>query len=245
MVAIVIHAMERRQAAQFRHQIQSLQQQQTAQMAQIRQMEQERNDAMDRLVSIQMRNESLEATTNLMQLLRLRGEASRLEANEAARKNDPTDSGEDAWLARVKQLKQYVQQHPNEAIPELQFLGTREWLVVTALSNSTNPAGMMLALKIQAGGKFATAVSEALKKYAMANNGQFPDDLSELQPYDDVNVEEILQQRYEIKPVNVLSQGIIHFLDLKNDRVIASRFTFGNNSTSHLAIFPGGGYTYF
>jgi hypothetical protein len=149
----------------------------------------------------------------------------------------------DAWLARVNQLKQYVAQHPGDTIPEFLYLSPREWLVVMDSSNTTDLAEAMGSLKSQAESAFAIKVSTALRDYEAANNGQFPNDLSQLQPYGDASMEEILQQRYEIKPVGSLSQNTVSFVGTKSDWIIASRFLLGDGS-GHVAIYPNG-YFYF
>jgi hypothetical protein len=46
--------------------------------------------------------------------------------------------------------------------------------------------------------KFGGMAMNALQKYTRANNGQFPTDLSQLQPYFDSPVDDAILQRYEI-----------------------------------------------
>lgn len=244
VIAGVIGLLEARRVSAFDAAIQSLQQQQLALAAQIKQLERQRDDATNRLAALQAGNAPTEPDPHLLELLQLRGEVSRLEANEASRKDDATDAAKDAWLARVNQLKEYVAQHPEGVIPEFQYLTPREWLVVTDTINSTDLASVMGDLRSQAEGDFAIAASQALKKYAKANNGQVPDDLSQLQPYADAGMMDILQQRYQIQPVSVVGQSNIQFSGLKGDRIITSRSTLQNGSPTHIAIFPGG-YTYF
>jgi hypothetical protein len=244
VIAGVIGIVEAREVSQFSKQIQSLRRQQATPTAQIGQLEQQRDDATNRLVALQAGNENAATGAQMLELLRLRGEASRLEANEAERASDPDATTEDTWVARVNQLKQYAAQHPDDAIPEFQYLSPREWLIVTDSSNSTELASTMGDLRFQAEGKFAVAVSDALTEYTKANNGQFPDELSQLLPYADAGMEEILQQRYQIQPVSVVGQSNIQFSGLKGDHVITSRFTLQNGSSTHIAIYPNGS-TYF
>jgi hypothetical protein len=236
--------MEARQAARFGNVIISLEQQEEGLALKINQVTQQRDAATNRLAVLAAEHPVAEPESPSLELLRLRGEASRLEANAAAENDGATNADTDAWLARVNQLKQYVADHPDDAIPEFQYLGTREWLLVVDSSNSVDLAGAMGDLKMQAEGEFAIKVAAALKKYAKANNGQFPENLSDLQPYGDAGMEEILQERYEIKPVSTLDPGITQFANLKGDRIIASKQTLGNGSPNHVAIYPGG-YTYF
>jgi hypothetical protein len=48
---------------------------------------------------------------------------------------------------------------------------------------------------------------KALQKYLKANNGQFPTDLSQLQPYFDSPVDGAILQRYEIVPANTIPKA--------------------------------------
>jgi hypothetical protein len=245
IMAGAVGILEARQASHFHERIQSLKQQQIALSAHISLLEQERDEANDRLASMQAKNEASESDTNMLELLYLRGEVSRLEANETATKNDPIAIvARDAWLARVNQLKQYVEKHPDEAIPEFQYLSAREWLVVMESSDDTNLAQAVGQLKFQAESKFALAVLNALMKYTRANNEQFPDDFSQLQPYADATMEQILAERYEIQPASVVNQkdnqSNIQLINAMGSHVITSRFTLENGSSARFAIYPTG-----
>lgn len=244
VIAAVIGILETRRVSAFNATIQSLQQQQMDLAVHIKQLEQQRDDATNRLAILAIEHPAAEPDSPSLELLQLRGEASRLEANDASENDDATNVDASAWLARVNQLKEYVAQHPESTIPEFQYLTSREWLVVTDSTNSTDMASDIGELRMQAQGDFAYAVSTALEKYAKANNNQFPDDLAQLQPYADAGMMEILQQRYQIQPVSVVGQSNIQFAGLKGDHIITSRFTLGNGSPNHVAIYPNG-YTYF
>jgi RNA polymerase sigma factor (sigma-70 family) len=76
---------EARQASQLRAQVQSLQQQQAPLVEQIQQLQRERNEATNRLTSLQDDNERLNRSTG--ELLRLRGEVARLRKEQGESKS--------------------------------------------------------------------------------------------------------------------------------------------------------------
>jgi hypothetical protein len=243
--AIGTGSYEARQTFQLREQVQGIQQQQAPLVEQIQQLQHERDEATNRLALLLAQNEQLKSNTNTAELLRLRVEVTRLEATESKTENDPAKAVENSWLNRVNQLKQYAEQHPNETIPEFQFLTDREWLLIAAPDRSgTNLGDAMEDLKSQAETRFAEVVQNALKKYSQATIGQFPGNLSQLQPYCDTSVENILQQRYEIQPASVLPASSVKVQDIKTDWVIAGKEPIASNTANHIAIYTDG-YTYF
>jgi RNA polymerase sigma factor (sigma-70 family) len=236
---------EAHQAAQVQNQIQTLQQQQSPLTGQIQQLQQEQDKANNQLAALAAENEQMEPARSLAELQNLRDEVARLKAAEALNANQPNDSVMKSWLNNVAQLKQYAEQHPDETIPEFQFLTDREWLIVMKPGDQATDFGeAMLSLKSQAVGRFANLILTVLQKYAEANNGQFPNDLSQLQPYCATKVEEILQQRYEIKPVSILNASTIRDRDIKADWVIAGKEPVASNTADHIAVFTNG-VTYF
>jgi hypothetical protein len=57
-------------------------------------------------------------------------------------------------------------------------------------------------------------------------------------------VEDILQQRYEIKSASILPASQARDLNIKTEWVIAGKEPIASNSADHLAIFNEG-YTFF
>jgi hypothetical protein len=219
-------------------------------------LQQERDDATNRLAGLLAENARLKSTSNENELLKLRGEVTRLENAEAQSKNDPMAAAANAWLHRVKQLKQYIEEHPNEKVPEFQFLTEREWLTVADAElstddfNTTNEyRNAVQMLRFQAEERFAISVEEALMNYSKANNGGFPTDLSQLQPFCDPAVENTLTELYEIAPVSIVKNtssaaqsGVSMYIDarVKGDWIVTRKIRMNPNSTSRLAIFAGG-----
>jgi RNA polymerase sigma factor (sigma-70 family) len=232
---------EAHQNFQLREQNQTLQQQQAPLAEQLAQLQRERNDTTNQLASLLTENAQLKSNSNENELLKLRGEVTRLKAAETHRQNDPMEVMADSWIKRVDKFKQYVEQHPSDGIPEFQFLTDREWLSVVEPSyGESNFKEQMELLKSQAIGRFAGLMQGVLRKYAQANNGQFPSDLSQLESYCDPNVEAILQQRYEIKPSSILPPSTVKDLNIKTDWVIAGKQPVASNTADYVAIWADG-----
>ncbi len=216
---------EAHQASQLREQNQMLQQQQAPLAEQIQQLQRERNDATNRLASLLAENQHLKENPNQNELLKLRGEVTRLQNADNQRENDPTLTMAKSWLNRIDEFKKYVEQHPNDSVPEVQVLSENEWLSATDPWNQggTNYGSELELLRGRAVVSFSLQVQSALSLYAQANNGNSPTTLSQLQPYCEPSVEDILQQEYEVKPVNILSADLIERFKIKSDWVIARK----------------------
>jgi hypothetical protein len=216
---------EARQAAQLRQQNQTLQQQQTPLAEQLQQLQRERDDATNRLASLLAENQHLKENSNQNELLKLRGEVTRLQNADNQRENDPTLTMAKSWLNRIDEFKKYVEQHPNDSVPEVQVLSESEWLSATDPWNQggTNYGSELELLRGRAVVCFSLQVQSALSLYAQANNGNSPTTLSQLQPYCEPSVADVLQQEYEVKPVNILSADLIERFKIKSDWVIARK----------------------
>jgi RNA polymerase sigma factor (sigma-70 family) len=239
---------EARQASQLHSQLQTLQQQQAPLAEQIQQLHRERDNVTNRLASLLAENARLKSSPDENEMLRLRGEVTRLRVAQAP-KNDPTAAAAKSWLDRVNQLKAYLDQHPDKQMPEFQFLSFQRWLnAVEAgglpMQEFENPdnyyRGQIDFLRSQAESDFGVNIQIALRKYADASHGQFPTDLSQLRPYCDANAADILQQLYEIKPASILPASRVKELNIKTDWVVVRKQRAIPNSTSRGAYFAGG-----
>lgn len=153
----------------------------------------------------------------LRQILRLRDEVSRLKNNvqemaavKTSSKPATPPSQEDQvtalaklFAARRDSLKQWLEAHPSEKIPELQHLSNSTWLAaVENLSDDLNidddfsraAANLRNNAQLQVLGQLGVA----LRKYSKDNDGQFPTDLSELNPYLKSPIDDSIMQRYGI-----------------------------------------------
>ena len=201
---------EARQASQLGDQVQTLQQQQAPLADQIRQLQRERDDATNRLVNMLAENSRLKSNPNATDLLKLRGEVTQLKVSETQRQNDPTETEMKSWLSRVNLVKQRFDQNPGAKIPELKFLTAQDSLDATKINDLKTDEDFqraMSGLRLEAATRFGMVVQDALRRYAEANNGQFPTDISRLEPYFNPPVESDVLQRYEVVSTIYLSQN--------------------------------------
>jgi RNA polymerase sigma factor (sigma-70 family) len=194
---------EARQASQLREQNQTLQQQQAPLAEQIRQLQRERDDATNRLANLLAENEQLKSNPREMELLKLRGEVTQLRtANAQNDSNDPTDEAAKGVAAKVKQMKQWLEQNPNDKIPELQYLTTQEWLrganYTRDLKTDDDFDRALSQLRRDAKRTFANSIGQALANYIAGNNGQLPGDISQLEPYFNPPIDGTILQRYQL-----------------------------------------------
>jgi hypothetical protein len=195
---------------------------------------------------LQQENERLRQ--DAAELSRLRGEVARLRndaqrpaqltAADTSAANDPTETEMKSWLSRVNRLKEHLERTPGQKIPELQFVTEQDWLDAArgGLDTETDYRRALSALRSAGESKFATSlVQPALKQYIAANNGQFPTDLSQLQPYFKSPVDEAVLQRWEIAPAET-----IRSLGLGGDVVITQKAPVDDIYDKRFGIGPYG-----
>ena len=150
------------------------------------------------------------------ELLRLRGEIGRLRSD--VRELSPAKTAtsmtaeevlaakEQLWAARVSQLKQWLEEHPSEKIPELQYFDERDWLnaAVDKTESDENYRCALRIARVNAERPFQWTMFKALQQYAKENNGQFPGDISQLKPYFKSPIEDAILARYRIVPAKSL-----------------------------------------
>ncbi|MGA9780256.1 MAG: sigma-70 family RNA polymerase sigma factor [Limisphaerales bacterium] len=202
VAAVGTGAYEGHQASQLREQNQTLLQQQAPLATQIQQLQRERDDATNQLANLLAENKQLKSNPNETELLKLRGEMARLQ-NEA---NDSTEQAARALVDNVNKLKQRLEETPNAKIPELQFVTAQDWLNAANGNLDTDIDYRRALASLRSAGeyKFATMLQTALGQYMQANNGQFPTDLSQLQQYFAVPVDNAVLQRWEITPASTV-----------------------------------------
>lgn len=229
---------ETRQAGQLRDQVQAIHQQESPLRAQIQQLQNERDDLTNRLA--ELTGELAKNQINERELLTLRSQAARLsDPNRAllSATNDTRDSLVKDWLAREDQLKQAVQNNPEKSIPEFQLLSEQQWLDAAMndkFDTDTNVNHDLADLRHAAENNFAAIAQSGLTKYLKANNGQFPTDLSQLQPYFSSPLDDAILQRWEIVPGSVNpSVGV-------GDTVITEKAAVDESLDSRWSIGPNG-----
>ena len=231
---------EARQAAQLRQQNQALARQQAPLADQIRQLQRQLAEATNRLAALA--GESAASQTSSAELLKLRGEATRLRraSQELAQlKADASSDGTEAaksWAGRVALLKQRLAQTPEAAIPELRYLTDEDWLKAARgqLDSEADYRRALGALRNTAENIFATTIRSALKTYLNANGGKMPADMSQLQPYFDPPADEAALQRWEVAPAKTIP------LNMHTDVIITQRAAVDDVFDTRYAIGPDG-----
>jgi hypothetical protein len=211
VVIVGVAIFQARQASQLREQNQRLQQQQKPLTDQIQQLQRDLDDAQhdrdiatQRLTALRQDNERL--SHNTAELLRLRGEVAQLRAANAGQTQaDSIESAARAWLTRVNQLKQHLEESQGK-IPELQFLTEKDWLETAnaKLGSDDDFRAALGELRKRGDGYMEKMIQTALQNYMGANSGQWPTDISQLTTYFSVPVDESMLQRWEIAPISIL-----------------------------------------
>ncbi len=165
---------------------------------------------------LHLRNEIAQLQGAIQEMEQLRSSLSRLRdrlqdasaEEKNGRENDKALLAEESALrqSRVTRLKSWLEGMPQEKIPELQFISEGEWTfkVDSALITDNDYRVAIGLLRGEAEGRFISMAFKALKQYANANNGEFPSEILQLQPYFRSPVDEAILQRYEIVPANSL-----------------------------------------
>jgi len=115
-----------------------------------------------------------------------------------------------SWLARLKRIKLLFAQRDDQRIPELQFLGDREWLLIGKTAKLDTDEHIREALakaRNDARWIFARRMNDALSKYKKAFNNELPPATLALAPYFSVPVDESLLRRYELVASGKVQSG--------------------------------------
>jgi RNA polymerase sigma factor (sigma-70 family) len=184
---------------------------------------QKENESLANLLAQASRSRSL-PIDQFNELLRLRGqvgrlnrdvqELTRLTASGPATGSNALATTAEVWSARANQLKQWLDANPAGRIPELQFLSDQDWInsiYPNTLSSDEECRRAMSSVRVNAELRVLDVLGDALRKYGVANNGQFPHELSQLSPYFRSPIENSILERYEIvradSLVSELQQG--------------------------------------
>ena len=178
-----------------------------------------------------MRDENDRLSRNSAELARLRGEVAslradarelaQLRATEASTPDAATELEMKAWLTRVSQLRERMEQMPDQAVPELRFVTEREWLNAARqrLDTPADYRRALSAMRSAGEGRFVSKILEpALKQYVEAHHGEWPADLLQLRPYFESPVEDTILQRWEVAPA-----ATIKALNMGGDKTITQR----------------------
>jgi RNA polymerase sigma factor (sigma-70 family) len=148
------------------------------------------------------------------ELIKLRGEIGRLRtetqrlAKIAAFRNELAGLPvEKLWPARANWLKQWLQEHLSEKIPEIDVLSDRTWfnsIYPRSVETDEECRRAMSVVRANAEGPTRNNLAAALHQYAAGNGGQFPADLSQLTPYLNPPLANEILARFTIVPANSL-----------------------------------------
>lgn len=234
---------EARQASRLHDENLALRQQQAPLTEQIQDLQRERNDATNRLALLA--DEIAQNKNNNLELLKLRGELTRLKSQNAAIASGAADSALSAatsLLERVNKLKQKLDEKPEAKIPELQLLTDSNWIEATKgnLKTETDFREAFSYLRDAGERRFLDAMQTALQRFFKANNDQFPTDLSQLKPYFESPPNDEVLQRYKIVSADsVASESMLAKDGKSGESVIAlkavideendAQYTLGRN----------------
>jgi len=212
VAAVGMGVYEASKASTLRTQVAHVQRQLAAPVEQIRQLNREREDATRQLAALRDEHERL--IRNRAELASLRDEVVRLRSvAQTFGQLNPTNAAMDGltekWLKSVNKLKQLLEQRPDLRIPEVQFLTDDDWLRLAQSGDrgetEDDMRRTMAEIRNSAKTHFNSQIGSALNRYIAANNGQLPNDISQLKPYFKSPVEDAMLQRYQVQRTGKLS----------------------------------------
>jgi RNA polymerase sigma factor (sigma-70 family) len=189
-------------ASQLAARVQSLEQAQQQISGQSAQSAADLDDANKKLATLESENEQLRARMGKLNTDSQELQQTKLDDDAAA--NDPAQRAVTSWLLRVSQLKDRFAQNPDQDIPEMKYLDDKAWLNAAnnGLVTDNDYRRAMAVVRGAAESDFVSQLRPALQKYAAANTGTFPTDMSQLQPYFSQPVDPAILQRYTIEPAS-------------------------------------------
>jgi hypothetical protein len=210
VVTVSAGVFEAHQNSEAKKQIRNLRQQQDLLNEQLVQLQGEREEPTKQLEVLRAENAQLKSNSDKSELLKLRGEVTQLRtANVQNDSNDPTDEAAKGVATKVKQMKQWLEQNPNNNIPELQYLTAQEWLrganYAAELKTDDDFDRAVSQLRRDAKRTFAYSIGKALVNYVAGNNGQLPGDISQLESYFNPPIDGTILQRYQLLRTGNLS----------------------------------------
>ena len=182
-VAIGAGIYQAKQAHDARNSVAKLQAEQTPMAMEIARLQAEANKLSELLAGTKDQKQLTQAQFN--ELLKLRGQMGVKQAN-AEVENDPAFQQARIWLAKEKKIREQFELHPEQKIPEMQFLKEEDWLDHARHADVDTVKGMRIALsniRASASGIFAEKFALALQAYMEANQQQLPATASQVAGY--------------------------------------------------------------
>jgi RNA polymerase sigma factor (sigma-70 family) len=188
------------QTEQLRHQVQTLQQQEAPMVEQIQKLQNSFADATNRLTGLLAENSQLKAASHQNELLRLRGEVTRLRS-DAEPANDPVVKQALRRKANVEKMRQLFREHPDQQIPELQLLSDQYFFDLARDQDLESSNGIRAAyseIRNMAENQFAMELRSALQKFEQSNSNQPPATILALAPFFDPPTDNAMLERYHV-----------------------------------------------
>lgn len=123
-----------------------------------------------------------------------------------------TESEVQAWLARLRQLRQLASSQPDRQIPEMRLLTDDDWLRLArqvSLGSDEQRHAAFALLRKTAKMKFVPQLSAALMKFIKASEGRLPATTQDLAPYFDSPPDNDMLQRYAVMPNDAQNNDVI------------------------------------
>jgi hypothetical protein len=174
---------EAKQAHDARNAVAKLQAEQTPLAMKIARLQAEANKLSELLADAKNQKQLTQAQFN--ELLKLRGQMGVKQAN-AEVENDPVFQKAQTWLGKEKKIREQFELHPEQKIPEMQFLTEEDWLDHARHADVDTAKGLRIALsniRATASGIFAEKFALALQAYMAANQQQLPATASQVAGY--------------------------------------------------------------
>lgn len=194
---------------QLRGQVQTLQQQQAPMAAQIQKLQSSLAEATNRLAGLLVENLQSKAVSNQNELLRLRGEVTRLRG-DAELANDPVVRQALRRKANVEKMKQLFLEHPDQRIPEMRLLSDQYFFDLARDQDLESSNGIRMAyseIRNRAENQFAGELQPALQKFYRSNSNQPPDNILALAPFFDPPIDNAILERYHVIETGKSSVG--------------------------------------
>ena len=241
LVAVCTGVYEATRVANLKQQLRALSEQHAPSSNELARLREEHQEALRNLAALQHENDRLKSNT--AELAKLRGEITQLRAAGQSRDSLAPPGGEAAeaelksWLARVTELKERLQTMPEHRIPEFNLLTDQDWLDAAKgeIRNETDLRRAFSSLRKRAQGKFAASAHAALKEYMEVNNGAFPNELAELQPYLKDPVSQATLDNWQIIPASELRN-----LGMGGDKIITQKAAVDDVFDTRFGLGPHG-----
>jgi RNA polymerase sigma factor (sigma-70 family) len=189
---------EAKQVHDARAEVQTLQQQQTPLADQVQQLQNSYAEATNRLANLLAENLRLKSNPNGMELLKLRGEVTRLRT-DAGQANDPMVKKALRWKANVEKMKLLFAEHPEQQVPEMKLLSDDYFFDLARDQDLESSNGVRKAfseIRMRAKNTFAYPLQLALQKYIEQNNGLLPAAAADLKPYFEIPPDDAMLDQY-------------------------------------------------